>query len=49
VTVKVGRSTRRGKLSRTCTYRVTLPKRRGKVTARFGGNALMAPRSVTRS
>jgi hypothetical protein len=48
VTVKIGKSTRRGRLSRACTYRIALPKRRGKVTARFGGNALMAARSVSR-
>jgi hypothetical protein len=37
--------TRHGRVTRRCTYRVGLPKRRGKVTARYGGSALMLAHS----
>ncbi|HEY6890055.1 MAG TPA: Ig-like domain-containing protein [Solirubrobacter sp.] len=52
VTVRSGRRsvTRHGRVSRKCRYRVALPRRHGKVTARYGGSALMvARRSPVRS
>jgi hypothetical protein len=55
ITARKGRRTvarRRDRLSRTCRYAATLRVRgrRARVTARFGGNALLAPRkSRTRS
>ncbi|MDA0164189.1 Ig-like domain-containing protein [Solirubrobacter ginsenosidimutans] len=47
VTVRWGRrrATRHAKVTRKCAYRVTLPRRRGKVTSRYGGSALMVARS----
>jgi hypothetical protein len=52
VTVRSGRRsvTRHAKVTRKCSYRVVLPRRHGKVTARYGGSALMvARRSPVRS
>ena len=36
---------RHAKLTRKCAYRVALPRRHGKVTARYGGSALMVARN----
>ena len=43
VTVRRGKVTRTDALSRTCAYSVRLPKGKGKVRARFGGNPVIAP------
>jgi hypothetical protein len=47
VTVRSGRrsTTRHANITRKCSYRVALPRRHGKVTARYGGSALMVARS----
>ncbi len=43
VTVRRGKVTRTTTLSRACAYSVRLPKGKGKVRARFGGNPVIAP------
>jgi hypothetical protein len=49
VAVKAGKTTRTGKLSRTCTFRVVLPSG-GKFVATYGGTTAIAPkRSSARS
>jgi Ca2+-binding RTX toxin-like protein len=49
VTVKAGKTTRTGKLSRTCTFRVVLPSG-GRFVATYGGTTAIEPkRSAARS
>jgi len=43
VTVRRGKVTRKAAITRTCTYSVRLPKGKGTVRARFGGNPVVAP------
>jgi hypothetical protein len=43
VTVRRGRVTRTVSLSRRCEYSVRLPRGKGRVRARFGGNPVVEP------